>query len=61
MKWRLIFTDGSTETIGGGFWVAYISGKVRARAKGTYLLNIEPLDEEAKRDLERRLIVPWRK
>jgi len=62
LKWRQIFGDGSTDTIEGfGVWVAYISGRIKARERGTYLLNIEPLDEEAKRELERRLIVPWRK
>jgi hypothetical protein len=42
-EWRLIFTDGSTEKLetDAGRVVVWIKGKIRARAKGTFLLNVE--------------------
>jgi hypothetical protein len=43
-KYRLIFTDGSTEIVDVfGPFTAWLTGKSRARAKKTYLLNIEEI------------------
>jgi hypothetical protein len=43
-KYRLIFTDGSTEVVDVfGPFTAWLTGKSRARAKKTYLLNIEQI------------------
>lgn len=60
MKWRIIFLDGTSEEYEGGVWPAWVYGKIKAAVKGTTLLNLEPLDEEARSLLRRRLIVPGR-
>jgi hypothetical protein len=43
-KYRLIFMDGSTEVVDvSTLFIAWLAGKVKARAKKTYLLNIEEI------------------
>jgi len=45
-RWELKFMDGSSEIadLPGGTWFAWLIGRARARAKKTYLLNIERAD-----------------
>jgi len=41
-KFRLIFTDGTSEEVDAtGLTVAWIKGKIRAAEKRTYLLKVE--------------------
>jgi len=41
-KFRLVFTDGSIETIETvGLWLAWFKGKLRATEKKTALLKVE--------------------
>jgi len=41
-KYKLIFTDGTTEPIEAvGLWLAWFKGKLRAAEKGTVLLRVE--------------------
>jgi len=41
-KFKLIFTDGTTETIEAiGLWLAWFKGKLRAAEKGTVLWKVE--------------------
>jgi len=41
-KFKLIFTDGTTEEVDAiGLTIAWIKGKIRAAEKKTYLLKIE--------------------
>jgi len=45
-KFKLIFTDGTTETIEAiGLWLAWFKGKLRAAEKGTVLLKVEEVYE----------------
>ena len=43
-KFRLIFTDGSTEIVASDSRQAWVTGKLRAAEKGTYLANIEEIE-----------------
>lgn len=51
-KWKLIYTDGTSETVelpaDGGVHLAWFTGRVRARRKKTYLLKIEEVMEASK-------------
>lgn len=41
-KWKLLFTDGTTEEVEAvGPVTAWIKGKIWARERGTWLLKIE--------------------
>jgi len=45
-KFKLIFTDGTTETIEAiGLWLAWFKGKLKAVEKGTILLKVEEVYE----------------
>jgi len=45
-KFKLIFIDGTTETIEAiGLWLAWFKGKLRAAEKGTVLLKVEEVYE----------------
>lgn len=58
-KYRLIFADGSTETVDVyGPFTAWVAGKSKARAKKTYLLNIERI-ESSSAQAEKRYFVRY--
>jgi len=45
-KWRLLFMDGTTETIESiGLFLAWFKGKLRAAEKRTVLLKVEEVQE----------------
>jgi len=55
-KYKLLFTDGTSETIemALGVYVAWLKGKVKAREKGTYLMDV--IEEEAPRGRKRKIL-----